>query len=153
MWIQYNHSSVTAQAVITQTETVIEDQIILHPAFAGVGDIINQKDDVSAITCGIECSSEIKCTAANFSPANKTCTLLHVGDVLDDWKEEDDAFYLCKNYEADFTGEYLYIWLSYVPKFIEAGMGLINYQQIYLYIEPVFTLLSRNVYINLMVVI
>ena len=85
---------------------IIEEYwITSHPSLSGVGETLKEVNDTSISSCGQECISKASCTAANYSPKNKTCTLLHVADVMDDWeKKDDDVTYICVNCEPGPEG-------------------------------------------------
>ena len=79
--------------------------ITSHPSLSGVGEALKKVNATSIASCGQECISKARCSAANYSPKNKTCTLLHVVDVMDDWeKKDDDVTYICVDCEAGPEG-------------------------------------------------
>jgi hypothetical protein len=90
----------TAYAEIVKTENYV-----MYPARAGVGDIMGHISDMSLLSCGLECSISKSCTSANYEPTNRTCTLLYVDEVQDDWLDAQDNIYMCANSQVDFTGE------------------------------------------------
>ena len=85
---------------------VIEEYwITSHPSLSGVGDTLKKVNATSIASCGQECISKASCTAVNYSPKNKTCTLLHVEDVTDDWeRKDDDVTYICVDCELSPEG-------------------------------------------------
>ena len=89
-----------------QAYVVEEHWVTLHPNLSGIGDILFNANDVSVMSCGQECNSRENCTAANYFPSNKTCTLHYVGDVLDDWveKDDDDITYICIDCQPGIEG-------------------------------------------------
>ena len=89
----------------SHTIFIIEDDWFLESlSVSGVGDILSREENISAVSCGIACSTRVSCTAANYFPNNKTCTLLHVEDVLDDWVKDDDVTYICVDCEPGPQG-------------------------------------------------
>ena len=92
-----------------QAYVVEERWLTLNPNLSGIGDILINTNGLSLISCGQECSSRANCTAANYFHSNKTCTLLHVGDVLDDWVEKDDGItYICTDSQPETGGLFCY---------------------------------------------
>ena len=91
---EYSHT-----AFITE-----EKQMLLTPSVAGVGVILSQEENMSVISCGMECCAVIGCTGATYFLSNKTCTLLHVEDVLDDWKNGDDVTYISMDSKPGLQG-------------------------------------------------
>ena len=75
---------------------VEEYWITFHESMSGVGDIVANVNGTSTISCGHECCSRANYTAANYFHSNRTCTLLHVEDVMDDWVGADeDVTFIC----------------------------------------------------------
>ena len=88
LWLSFKYS---------QTQFLIqEDWLLSQTSTSGFGNIVKQIETSSMLACGQECVMQFNCTAANYYPRNKTCTLLYVEDVLDDWEETDDGVtYIC----------------------------------------------------------
>ena len=80
--------------------------ITFHESMSGVGDILTNVNDTSMVSCGQECSRTANCTAANYFHGSRTCTLLHVEDVVDDWvdEEENDVSFICIDCEPGPEG-------------------------------------------------
>ena len=90
--------------------------MLAHQSIAGVGDVVSEEHDVSALGCAMACVVHDECTSANYSPTNQTCTLLHVQDTLDDWQDSQDGIYISDNQPQDFTGELVSITNSFCMK-------------------------------------
>ena len=74
--------------------------------YAGVGIAVDKLVDECPITCSIMCANRIECTGVNYFLNNRTCMLLHVEDVLDDWeKTNDDVAFMCVDCEPGLKGE------------------------------------------------
>jgi hypothetical protein len=76
----------------------------LLPSVAGVGRTVGELRNVSgAASCGIECGAREECTSANYSPSQRTCHLLQVRSVPDDWRFAHDNIYIAHPFR--FAGE------------------------------------------------
>ena len=98
VWLSFkcNHTAFVKQ----------DDFWFLNPSVAGVGEGLSQMTTESIQSCIIECSTEINCMAANYFPSDKTCTLMQVEDVLDDWEKDDDVTYITRDHELDQEGSF-----------------------------------------------
>ena len=92
----------------TQSFEVVEELYAFYTSISGVGEILAELQDVSLASCGQECSQTRICTAANYSPSNMTCTLLHVDDALDNWLHADDVTFICAQCRQSPRGEFYY---------------------------------------------
>ena len=65
-----------------------------YSGYAGVGRILDQIESGSMVSCTVECSIQPGCHTVNYVPTNQTCALLHLEDVVDDWKSNPDVDWL-----------------------------------------------------------
>ena len=82
-----------------------ENWLLLNPSVLGYGNTLNQIENTSVLTCGLECNLQTNCTEANYFLTNQTCTLLNVEDVVDDWKTNDNVTYICMDCEPGPKGK------------------------------------------------
>ena len=92
--------------------------MLAHQSIAGVGDVVSEEHDVSALGCAMACVVHDECTSANYSPTNHTCTLLHVHDTLDDWQDSQNIVYISDNQPQDFTGETIQQYIGIVALYL-----------------------------------
>ena len=86
--------------------TVKEHLVTTTSSFACLGDVMEETVGVTIVYCNIICADNTQCTGVKYFPSNKTCILLHVEDVLDDWvnNDDEDVEYSCVNCEPDPKG-------------------------------------------------
>ena len=87
---------------------VQEHLVVSTSSIVGIGHKVEEIVGETFVYCNIMCAAnkDLECTGVNYFPSNKTCILLLVEDVLDDWvnNDDEDVTYSCVNCEPDPTG-------------------------------------------------
>ena len=85
--------------------TLEEHWLMITPSTAGVGETVEEIVGETPIYCSVMCACNGQCNGFNYVLSNKTCTLLHMESVVDDWEKDDDVVFTCIECDSGPEGE------------------------------------------------